>query len=202
MVEKGLAGIRRDHDPYLAREDPGAARDGAPVPLCLPYDGGRLAGDGRLIDEGHPFDDLPVPRHRVPVLYEHNVALPEREGRRPSRSARRPLPLRPYASVCAFLSVSAWALPLPSARASAKVAKSTVNQSHRVICRLNQKGPPETRLLTAMTVVTTETISTTNMTGFRHRSRGSSLLKAPATADLMSPALPDGYASSLPWRPP
>ena len=39
-----------------------------------------------------------------------------------------------------------------------------------------------------MTEVTTETISTTNMTGFRHRSRGSSLLKAPATADLMSPA--------------
>ncbi len=47
-----------------------------------------------------------------------------------------------YASVCAFLSVSACALPLPSARASAKVAKSTVNQSQTLIWRLSRKGPP------------------------------------------------------------
>ena len=48
--------------------------------------------------------------------------------------------LRPYASVCAFLSVSAWALPLPSARASAKVAKSTVNQSHRRDLQVKPEG--------------------------------------------------------------
>ena len=67
------------------------------------------------------------------------------------------------------------------------MAKSTVNQSQMLICALNEKGPPEKRLLTEMTVVTTETISTTNMTGLRQRRRGSSRRKEPVTADLISP---------------
>ena len=39
----------------------------------------------------------------------------------------------------ALRKVSACALPRPSAMASAKLANSTVNHSHSVICKLNQK---------------------------------------------------------------
>ena len=39
----------------------------------------------------------------------------------------------------ALRSVSAWALPRPSAMASAKLAKRTVNQSQNVVCRLKAK---------------------------------------------------------------
>ena len=62
----------------------------------------------------------------------------------------------------ALRSVSACALPRPSAIASAKFANRTVNQSQRVICRLNLKARPP---LKRRTVVMTLPISTTNMTG-------------------------------------
>src|SRR3984957_5278329 len=62
----------------------------------------------------------------------------------------------------ALRSVSACALPRPSAMASAKFANSTVNHSHKVICRLNLKSVPP---LNSSTVVITLPISTTNMTG-------------------------------------
>src|SRR5580692_5061014 len=62
----------------------------------------------------------------------------------------------------ALRSVSACALPRPSAIASAKFANSTVNHNHKVICRLNLKSVPP---LNSSTVVITLPISTTNMTG-------------------------------------
>src|SRR6516162_8649727 len=75
----------------------------------------------------------------------------------------------------ALRSVSAWALPRPSAMASAKLANATVNQSQSVICRLNLKaGPP----LNRSTVVITLPISTTNMTGLPIILRGLSFRKA------------------------
>ena len=43
-------------------------------------------------------------------------------------------------SLRAFRSDAAWALPLPSAIASAKLAKSTVNQSHTDTQKMNQAG--------------------------------------------------------------
>ncbi len=98
-----------------------------------------------------------------------------------------------YASVCARRNVSACALPLPSASASAKLANKTVNQSQMLMWMLNQKGPPERRLLIAITVVITETTSTTNMTGLCQSSLGSSLRKEPLIAALTSVCLPDGY---------
>ncbi len=70
--------------------------------------------------------------------------------------------------------VSAWALPRPSAMASAKFANSTVNQSQSVICRLNLKAAPP---LKRSTVVMTLPISTTNMTGLPIILRGSSFSK-------------------------
>src|SRR5579875_968913 len=75
--------------------------------------------------------------------------------------------------------VSACALPRPSAMASAKLAKSTVNQSQRVICRLKRKW---VRSRTSKTVVMTLPTSTTNMTGLPIMWRGSSLRSASRAA--------------------
>src|SRR5262249_47993000 len=76
-------------------------------------------------------------------------------------------------------SAAAWALPRPSASASAKFAKITVNHSHRETCAVNHVGraPAEgaTRSRSQMRVGSTLATSTTNMTGFFAITRGSSL---------------------------
>ncbi len=64
--------------------------------------------------------------------------------------------------------------------ASAKLANSTVNHSQRVICRLNLKLLPWS--MNKSTVVRTEPISTTNMTGFLAMERGLSLRRASTRA--------------------
>src|ERR1700678_219806 len=84
-----------------------------------------------------------------------------------------------WLSVRVFLSDSACALPRPSATASAKLANSTVNQSHRMIWKVKPRlSPPVTRSRRKITVVSAATTSTTNITGFLTISRGSSLTKA------------------------
>ena len=85
---------------------------------------------------------------------------------------------RAWVSVRALRSVSACALPRPSATASARLPNSTVSHSHTATATLNTLG-----CTTALIVVTTEPIHTTNITGLRHRCRGSSLRTAPGTAD-------------------
>ena len=94
------------------------------------------------------------------------------------------MPLRPVAvltratvSERVLRRVSAWALPRPSAMASAKLAKSTVNHSQ---APTRAAKPSVSR--TARTVVRTLPTSTTNMTGLRAMSRGSSLTKLSLTA--------------------
>ena len=76
-------------------------------------------------------------------------------------------------SVLARRSVSACALPRPSAIASAKLAKSTVSQSQNVIWNSKPRSPPPVDgVLEQAHVVSTLPISTTNMTGFlRHGAR-------------------------------
>ena len=86
----------------------------------------------------------------------------------------------------ALRSVSACALPRPSAMASAKLANSTVNHSHSVICRLKRNASCGCRI--SSTVVITLPISTTNMTGLPIMLRGLSL----------SSELHDGAANDLP----
>ncbi len=76
-------------------------------------------------------------------------------------------------SVLALRSVSAWALPRPSATASARLAKTTVSQSQTTISQANQDGSTIAR-----TVLHTAPISTMNITGLRHSVRGSSLRSA------------------------
>src|SRR5713226_8069081 len=85
-------------------------------------------------------------------------------------------------------SVSACALPRPSAIASAKLAKTTVNHSQMVtastkmVCAVNAArgnagvGAVKSRRTNSM-VVTTLPTSTTNITGFLSCTRGSSFLK-------------------------
>src|ERR1035438_2589732 len=82
----------------------------------------------------------------------------------------------------ALRSVSACALPRPSAIASAKFANSTVNQSQSVICRLKAKLCFSRN---NSKVVTTLPTSTTNMTGFFIMVRGSSLTSASTSARRM-----------------
>ncbi len=73
--------------------------------------------------------------------------------------------------------VSAWALPRPSATASAKLANKTVTSSHNVIKPTNRLGWAKN-----WTAVTTVPISTTNMTGMWIIVRGSSFTNASRTA--------------------
>ena len=75
------------------------------------------------------------------------------------------------ASVSVFVlrSVSAWALPRPSAIASAKLANSTVNQSQTATSRRSRASLAAAARAPTMKeiVVMTLPISTTNMTGLR-----------------------------------
>ncbi len=104
--------------------------------------------------------------------------------RSPARSVKPgTVSVRPSASTrlatvsdLALRRVSAWALPRPSAMASAKFANSTVNQSHRVICRSKPKpGLCRARSLNSSTPVIMLPTSTTNITGFFIMVRGLSL---------------------------
>jgi hypothetical protein len=69
----------------------------------------------------------------------------------------------------------AWALPRPSAMASAKFANSTVSHSQTAITPGNQALSPCARALIQISVVMAEPSSTMNITGFRNCERGSSL---------------------------
>ncbi len=80
-------------------------------------------------------------------------------------------------------SASACALPRPSAIASAKLAKSTVNQSQSASWRVNPTPPSPARMSRSrISVVSTAPTRTTNITGFRTMWRGSSLESASQSA--------------------
>ncbi len=88
-------------------------------------------------------------------------------------------------------SVSACARPRPSANASAMFANTTVSHSQIEIVNVYQAGswPPPSGLppnawISHVTVVITEPISTTNITGLRICTRGSSFLKLSISARL------------------
>src|SRR6202047_374780 len=90
-----------------------------------------------------------------------------------------------WLSVRVFFSDSACALPRPSATASAKLANSTVNHSHRMIWKVKPRlAPPVTRSRRKITVVSAATTSTTNITGLLIMILGSSLAKAEPIAGI------------------
>ena len=85
-------------------------------------------------------------------------------------------------------SVSAWARPRPSANASAMLANTTVSHSQNEITNVYQAGssppsalPPNT-WISQVTVVMAAPISTTNITGLRICTRGSSLIRLSISA--------------------
>ena len=85
--------------------------------------------------------------------------------------------------VRALRRLAACALPRPSATASAKFANRTVNHSHKTTW--NEKpspARPKARSRRKRSVVSVATTSTTNMTGLRIISRGSSFATAVASA--------------------
>ena len=132
-----------DHDPV--GQHPGAAGHARAVAADFADHGRRLAGDGRLVDRCDALDDLAVAgnhlarprRHRSPLAQLSADAI--RSSRRRARRSAAPCLGR------VLRSVSAWALPRPSAIASAKFANSTVNQSQSAIWIANtscRRGRP------------------------------------------------------------
>ena len=92
--------------------------------------------------------------------------------------------LRASVSARVFRSVAAWALPRPSAIASAKLAKSTVIQSQAAIIPAKTFSwvDESPKSLTKRIVTTTLPTSTRNITGLRATWRGSSFRKAESAA--------------------
>jgi len=94
--------------------------------------------------------------------------------------------LRAMVSCRILRSDSACALPRPSATASAKLAKTTVNQSQMETASVNHFGAApavgENTSRSQMAVVRTLPISTTNITGFFATRCGASFLKLSTTA--------------------
>ena len=115
-----------------SRQDRRAALDRVAIAAAL-------AGYGSLVHRGHALHDFSVDRDVV-VLDEHEVPV-SKLGRADGRDRRRgglPRASSPTRHVALFRSESACAPPRPSAIASAKFAKSTVNQSHQ---RDGKDGP-------------------------------------------------------------
>ena len=183
-----------------------AAGDRRAVAAALADDGRRLAGDRRLVHRGDPLDHLAVARDHLAGLDDDHVALAQRRRRGPAPRGP-PTRLARHASPGAGpRRAAAWAFPRPSASASAKFAKSTVNQSQSATWPVKAGGaaPGEgaTRSRSQMSVVRTLPTSTTNMTGLRAIIRGSSLRRLSTSAARRTRALPgrDG-ADTLrsPW---
>ena len=103
-------------------------------------------------------------------------------------SSSEPDAMRRWATVVARVlrSSSACALPRPSATASAKFAKSTVNQSQAATSPAKTFSWPDesAKSFTKKTVTRTLPISTTNITGLRAILRGSSFAKLSTEARL------------------
>ena len=124
-VSPGLAVMRTT---ISVGEHARAAGDRRAVAARLADHRRRLAGDRRLVDAGDALDDVAVARDHLAGHDDDLVAEVElRAGHlldRCRRAARR----LAIVSERVLRSVSACALPRPSATASAKFANSTVNQ--------------------------------------------------------------------------
>ena len=127
-VEEGLSRLGGDPDDDLVGQHPSAPGDGRPVAARLADHGRGLAGDGRLVDAGDAVDDLAVTGDELTGVDDAHVADVELGT---GNCSSVPSSRRTMATVSerASRSESACALPRPSAIASAKLAKSTVNQS-------------------------------------------------------------------------
>ena len=143
-VDERLARPRRDlHDDPVGQHG-GAAGDRAAVAARLADDRRRLAGDRRLVDGRDALDDVAVARDRLARLDDHEVADRSARCRRPAFSTPS-TSLRATVSFLVRRSDSAWALPRPSATASARLANSTVNHSQTAMRTANTLGVGDRR---------------------------------------------------------
>ena len=139
-VSPGLA-VTRHHDPV--REHARAAGNGGKIAARLADDRSRFAGDRALIDRGCALD---APRHRPECSRPPPPARHRRDAARLARTATGARAILGIASFFAITvcfkprSAAACALLRPSANASAKFAKSSVNQSQIATFRMNQPG--------------------------------------------------------------
>ena len=87
-VQEGLARVGGDaHDDGVG-DHLGAAGDGGAVAARLAHHRGRLAGDGRLVDERRPGDHVAVAGDGFGRLDQDEITFPERfDGDRLERSA-------------------------------------------------------------------------------------------------------------------
>ena len=90
-------------------------------------------------------------------------------------SKARPSPFSRLAVSSAFVArrLAAWALPRPSASASANVPNSTVSHSQTASCALKAMLRSSCPMMSSI-VINAATTAVTNMTGLRTSSRGSS----------------------------
>ena len=148
-VDEALARLLGDlHDDPVGQH-PGAAGDRG---LRSPPDSRITGADSPVIADSStlamPSMTSPSPGMISPGLDDHDVALLQLRRRhrllgcRPGvQSSSR----RAMVSVLARRSVSAWALPRPSATASARLANSTVSHSQTVISQANTVGSRDRR---------------------------------------------------------
>jgi hypothetical protein len=132
-----------------------------------------------------------TPSMTVPSPGITSPALTTTTSPRRSSDARLSLPSRSRAtvSVRSARRAAAWALPRPSASASAKLANTTVSHSQTATVKVNHQGSlpppsgaPPNAWISHATVVMAAPISTTNITGLRSWMRGWSLAKLGPTA--------------------
>src|SRR6266542_3656518 len=198
-VDERLTGL--GGDPYLdpVGEHLRAAGHGGAVPSRFPDDRGGLTGDGRFVHRGDAFDDLPVPRDELAGL-DHDQSPARSSDAGTVSSLPASVSLRPTRSALVLRSESAWAFPLPSAMASAKFANTTVNHRPIPIPVSKATGPPPTTSATIRMVTTSDTTSTTKITGLRSKVRGSSFLKLSTTARLTMGGSNNGLARTADTR--
>ena len=177
-VDEALAGLLGDLDDDAVGQHGGAAGDRGAVAAGLADHRRGFAGDRRFVHRGNAFHDIAVTRDDLPGLDDDDVALlQQRRGDSPPRAGApgaQPTSRRAMVSDLALRSVSACALPRPSATASARLAKSDgqPQPDH------DQPGEPASGRRSPGRSLQTAPISTMNITGLRHRVRGSSLRSA------------------------
>ena len=130
--KKVCAALRGDLRRRSGPEHLGAAGDRRAVAAGLADHRSGLARDRGLVDRRDPLDDLAVGGDEVARLADDAVALCKSPAAT-RLSVPSGLSRRAAVSERILRNVSAWALPRPSAIASAKFAKITVSKSQTVI---------------------------------------------------------------------
>jgi len=138
-IQKRLTGIGRNAhlDPVGEHLVPPVTAEGR---RRLADDGGRFAGDGRLVPRGHTLDDLAIAGDVAVGLDVDHVTGAELTAGDLFKASVGGVALGNGFSL-GFAQGVGLGLATTSAIASAKLAKSTVTHSQSVICRLKPSRP-------------------------------------------------------------